>query len=269
MDEIIRVNNLSFSYKNNIIFDNFNLSIKEGEWLSIVGPNGSGKSTLVKILVGLLNTDNSIVIDDLPLNKDNIKAIRRKIGIVFEKVDDSFIGETVADDIAFTLENLAYNSKEIKKRVIEIASLLKIEDILDKEPQFLSGGEKQKVAIAAALITNPKILIIDDALEMIDEKSKKDIVEAINKLHKENHLTIVTVTHSLEETYNSNRMVVMGNGKILVEGPTLEVLKEDRIFNRIGIEVPFMIDLSLKLILYGLIDHVILDMDEMVNTLWK
>jgi energy-coupling factor transport system ATP-binding protein len=104
---------------------------------------------------------------------------------------------------------------------------------------------------------------------MIDEKSKKEIVEAISKLHKENHLTIIAVTHSLEETYESNRMIVVSDGKILVDGPTLEVLKEDTIFNRIGIEVPFMIDLSLKLMLYGLIDHIILDMNEMVNTLWK
>jgi energy-coupling factor transport system ATP-binding protein len=269
MSEIIKISNLSFRYQNKIIFDNFNLSIKEGEWLSIVGPNGSGKSTLVKILVGLLSTDDAIIIDGLSLNKDNIKAIRKKIGIVFENVDDSFIGETVADDIAFTLENIACDSKEIKKKVLEIATLFKIENILDKEPHLLSGGEKQKVAVAAALVTNPSILIIDDALEMIDDKSRKDIVDAISKLHKDMGLTIITVTHSLEETYESNRMVVISDGKVMVEGPTLEVLKEDRIFNRIGIEVPFMVDLSLKLILYGLIDHVILNMDEMVNALWK
>lgn len=269
MSEIIKITNLSFRYQNKFVFDKFDLNIRDGEWISIVGPNGSGKSTLVKILVGLLESDSHILIDNLVLCKENIISIRKKIGVVFENPDDSFIAETVADDIAFGLENLAYNPKEIDNMVKDIANLLNIDSILEKEPHLLSGGEKQKVAIAAALVMKPKILIIDDALEMVDDSAKKDILEVLNKLHKDSHLTIITITHNLEETYQADRMVVINSGNILIDGPVKEVLQEDKIFNRIGLEIPFMVDLSIKLQLYGLVDHMILDMDEMVNALWK
>lgn len=269
MSDIIKISNLSFSYNNKIIFDKFNLNIKEGEWISIVGPNGSGKSTLVKILVGLLETQGKIMVDNIDVNSNNIVHVRKKFGVVFENADDSFVAETVTDDIAFTLENLAYEPKEIGKIIKEIASSFKIEHLLEKEPHMLSGGEKQKVALAASLVANPKILIVDDALEMVDDKAKQEILDILNDLHKNKRMTIITITHNLEETYNADRLVVINNGSLLIDGPVKEVLKEDKIFNRIGIEIPFMVDLSLKLKLYGLIDHIILDMNEMVNTLWK
>ena len=269
MSDIIRISNLSFRYPNKFIFDKFDLNIKEGEWMSIVGPNGSGKSTLVKIILGLLKADGNIIVDNMLLSKDNLLPIRRKIGVVFENIDESFVGETVADDIAFALENLAYSQAEIKQMIQNVAATLNIEDLLGKEPHQLSGGERQKVVLASALVTKPKILIIDDALEMVDDNAKKEILRILKQLHKEMNLTIITITHSLEETYMANRMVVINKGKILIDGPLKDVLKEDKIFNRIGIEVPFMVDLSIKLQLYGLIDHIILDMDEMVNALWK
>ncbi|MDD2469642.1 MAG: ATP-binding cassette domain-containing protein, partial [Bacilli bacterium] len=172
MSDIIRINNLSFRYHNKFVFEKLDLSIRDGEWLAIVGPNGSGKSTLVKIIVGLLKFDGTLIIDNMPLSTYNIPHIRKQIGVVFENADDYFIGETVADDLAFALENLAYSPNEIEHMVLDIANTFKINDILDKDPHFLSGGQKQRVALAAALVTNPKILIIDDALAMIDEKEK-------------------------------------------------------------------------------------------------
>lgn len=269
MSDIIKISNLSFRYPNKLVFENLDLNVRDGEWLTIVGPNGSGKSTLIRILVGLLEADGKIIIDNLDMNKDNLIGIRKKIGLVFENTDDSFVGETVADDIAFALENLAYSPIQMKEIIDDIASKLKIEHLLEKDPKLLSGGEKQKVALAAALVTNPRILIIDDALEMVDYDSKKEILSIIKELHKDKKITIITVTHSLEETYEADRMLVINNGKILIDGPVKDVLLEDKIFNRIGIEVPFMIDLSIKLKLYGILDRVITDMDEMVNTLWK
>jgi len=269
MNDIIKIKNTSFRYENRFVFDKLNLNIHEGEWLSIVGPNGSGKSTLIRIILGLLKADGEIIVDGLTLEKDNLISIRKKIGVLFENADETFVSETVADDIAFTLENLSYKPKEMDKLIHEIAHVFKIEELLEIEPHMLSGGEKQKVALAAALVSKPKILIIDDALEMIDEESKSDILKVISKMHKENHLTIISVTHNLEETYLSDRMIVINNGDILIEGPTKKVLEEDKIFNRIGIEIPFMVDLSNKLKLYGLVDHIILNMNEMVKTLWK
>lgn len=269
MSDIIRINNLSFRYHNKFVFEKLDLSIRDGEWLAIVGPNGSGKSTLVKIIVGLLKFDGTLIIDNMPLSTYNILHIRKQIGVVFENADDYFIGETVADDLAFALENLAYSPNEIEHMVLDIANTFKINDILDKDPHFLSGGQKQRVALAAALVTNPKILIIDDALAMIDENEKEEILEILDKLHRDRNLTIITITHNLAETYKADRMIVINNGKLIIEGPVKAVLQEDKIFNRIGIEIPFMVDLSIKLQLYGLIDHIILDMNEMVNTLWK
>lgn len=268
MRNIITIKDLTFQYNSRLLFDKFNLNIKEGEWLSLVGPNGSGKSTLVKILVGLLEAKGNIVIDDVPLTSKNIMSIRAKMGIVFENADDSFVSETVEDDLAFALENLNYNKKEMKAMILKIAHTFGIENLLTREPHLLSGGERQKVALAAALVTSPKILIIDDALEMIDPLAKKDILKILTTLHKEG-LTIISITQNLAETYHANRLVVIEHGEILIEGPLKKVLTEDKIFNRIGIEVPFMVDLSNKLKLYGLVDHIILDMNEMVNVLWK
>lgn len=269
MRNIIRIKDLSFRYGNKFIFEKLNLNVRDGEWLAIVGPNGSGKSTLIKIIVGLLEFDGSLIVDNMPLTSYNLAHIRKQIGVVFQNVDNSFIGETVADELAYTLENLAYTPDEMEEIISNLAETFNISHFLDGDPHFLSGGEKQKVALAAALVTNPKILIIDDALEMIDNEEKEEILCILDKLHRDRHLTIITITHNLAETYKADRMVVINAGEILIEGPVKAVLKEDKIFNRIGIEIPFMVDLSIKLKLYGLIDHNIIDMDEMVNVLWK
>ncbi|MDD3048916.1 MAG: ATP-binding cassette domain-containing protein [Bacilli bacterium] len=270
MENIITIENLSFRYDNSFIFDKLNLNIHFGEWVSIVGPNGSGKSTLIKILIGLVNNDNDITIDGIKYNDDNIMQIRRKIGVVLEDIDNHFVAETVRDDIAFTLENLFFQPKDINNLINDIARKLKIEDILECEPSFLNISDKYKVAIASALIANPKILILDEALSKIDKYDRKEILELLKELNKKDHLTIINFTKDLEETYNSNRILVLNRGNILIDGPTKKVLKEEKAFNRIGIELPFMVDLSLKLNFYGLIDDdIIFDMDEMVNLLWE
>ncbi|MGI6324786.1 MAG: ATP-binding cassette domain-containing protein [Bacilli bacterium] len=268
MKDIIVIEDLNFSYGNHQIFKDFNLIIKEGEWLSIVGPNGSGKSTLIRLLVGLNHTDSRIVIDDLLVTKENLMDIRQKVSVIFENPNNQFIGATVRDDIAFTLENLNYNVKEIDEKIIKVADLLNINNILDCEPHKLSGGEKQKVALASILVLQPKVIILDDALAMIDPTEREEILKLLVKLHKDNNLTIINVTNDLEETLYGDRMVVINNGEIVVEGKTLEVLTKDKILTNIGLRMPFMIELSLKLKFYGLIDDVMLDMDEMIDKIW-
>ncbi|HHX16628.1 MAG TPA: ATP-binding cassette domain-containing protein [Mollicutes bacterium] len=269
MKKIIEINNLSFRYKSKFVFDKFNLSINEGEWLSIVGPNGSGKTTLIKLIIGLLPSDNCIKIDDLILNKDNLAHVRKRISILFESDTNYFVGETVAEEIAFPLENLAYSQSEMQKMVHRIADLLKISHLLDKDPATLSGGEKQKVALASALVSNPKILIMDGNLEMVDTNTKKEIFNLLEQLNKNKSLTVINFSRNLDEVYHADRLVIIKDGSILIDGPIKTVLKEDKIFNRIGIEVPFMVDLSIKLQLYALIDKMIFNMDEMVDVLWQ
>lgn len=268
MKNIITINKLNFDYKDNKLFDDFDLEIKDGEWLSIVGPNGSGKSTLIKLLVGLMNNDDSITVDKLLLNKDNIMEIRKKIGIIFENPDDQFIAEIVKDDMAFALENLNYEPKEINKKINEIAKLLDIEHILDSKSNELSGGEKQKVALASVLVFDPKIIILDEALSMINNNDKQSILKILEKLHKENNVTIINATHDLEETLYGNRIVVLNKGKKVIEGKTLDVLQEDKLLTKLGLELPFMVDLSIKLKFYNLINDIILDMDDMINNIW-
>lgn len=268
-NDIIKISDLTFKYEKNLIFEHFDLSISRGDWVSIVGANGSGKSTLVKLLVGLLETDAYISIDNLRLDKHNLKHIRKKIGVIFENINNIFVAETVCDDMAFALENLRYKPDDIKFRIEEVASMIGILDILEVDPYSLSSAEKQKVAIASAIMTKPSILILDESLSMLNKKEKKEILKILNKLHKEEQITIIQITHDLEETYMSNRMIVLNKGKIVNDGKTFDVLMEDRVLNQAAIELPFVVELSIKLKLYGIVDKLILDMDRMVDEIWK
>jgi energy-coupling factor transport system ATP-binding protein len=269
MKNIITIDKLNFSYSGNKIFNNLELQIKEGEWLSIVGPNGSGKSTLIKLLVGLIDSNATITIDNLLLNKDNVMNIRKKIGVIFENPDNQFVAEIVRDDIAFSLENLNYESTEINNKINEIANLLNINHILDYKPNQLSGGEKQKIALASVLVFEPKIIILDEALSMINANDKIEILEILKKMHKEKGITVINATHDLDETLYGDKIVVLNKGKKVIEGKTLEVLKEDKILTKLGLELPFMVDLSIKLKFYNLIDDIILDMDDMIKNIWE
>lgn len=265
---IIEIKDLNFKYKEKEIFNHFNLNIEKGSFTTIIGLNGSGKSTLVKILLGLLNAEGKIKIDNLVLN-ENINEIRKIIGVVFENPDSGFVAEKVLDDIAFTLENLGENPKEIEKKINEITDYIGISHLLEKEPQNLSGGEKQLVALASALVHSPKILILDEALTMVDNNVRKKVYGILKDLHTNKNMTIINVTHDMDETLYGDDIILIDNGNIILKGPKEEVLKEEKVFNKLKLELPFMADLSIKLMYYDLIDHIILDMNEMVNTIWK
>ncbi|NLL44391.1 MAG: ATP-binding cassette domain-containing protein [Mollicutes bacterium] len=269
MNDLIIIKDLTFCYDKEYIFSRFNLNIKENSWVTLVGPNGSGKSTLIKILLGLYKFDGYISICQKILNTENLREIRSKIGVVFENPDNCFVAETVMDEIAFSLENLEIPKKEIKKRIIEVANLLRITNILEKNPHALSGGQKQLVALASALALEPKILILDEALTKIDNQDKMRILEIIKQLHHEKKMTIVNATHDIEEAVYGDDIIVIDKGKIVLKGPKELVLKEEKIFRELGLGLPFMASLSLKLQYYNLIDKMILDMDELVNVLWK
>lgn len=269
MNDLIIIRDLTFKYDDEFIFNRFSLNIKENSWTTLVGPNGSGKSTLIKILLGLLRAEGYINIDKKILSSENIRDIRSQIGVVFENPDNCFVAETVMDEIAFSLENLEYPKKEIKKRINTIAHTLEITNILERNPYTLSGGEKQLVALAAALVHDPKILILDEALVRIDNQDKVKILEIIQKIYQEKKMTIINVTHDMEETIYGDDIIVIDNGKIVLKGPKELVLKEEKILRELGLELPFMAALSLKLQYYNLIDEMIFDMDELVNILWK
>lgn len=269
MANIIEIKNLNFHYGKEPLYNDFNLTIEKGSWVSILGANGAGKSTLVKLLIGMLKSNNSIIIDQITLNKSGLKEIRKMTGVVFDNPEIQFVAETVQDEIAFTLENLQYPKEKIHEMVMEVAERLKIKDLLGVEPHRLSGGQMQKVALASALVLKPKILILDEALSMIDPYDKDEIMKMLKKYHKENDTTIVNFTSDIEETVYSDRIVGLYQGKLGIDGPAKGVLNEERAMKKLGLDLPFTVDLAMKLKLYGIIDDIELDMDKLVNKIWK
>lgn len=241
---IIKTNNLCFSYnKNEEVLHNINLEIEENSWVSIMGHNGSGKSTLAKILVGLLEPQGEVYIDNILLNEKNINEIRKKIGIVFQNPDNQFVGVTVKHDIAFGLENKQVERKEMLKLINEYSKLLDINDLLDKEPEHLSGGQKQRVAIAGNLARNPKIIIFDEATSMLDPKGRNEVMSFIKKLKKENNKTIITITHDLGQALLSDRIIILKDGRIHFDGNKNELLNNYQVLLESNIDLPLPLKL--------------------------
>ena len=266
---ILDINNLTFRYKNKFIYDKFNLSVKKGDWVTIAGCNGSGKTTLAKLILGLLKSYGSINIFDVVLNKKTLYDIRKEIGYVFDNPDDFFACETVRDELAFSLENLGIYPKTINKKINEISKLLNLENLLDENPFNLSGGEKQKFFLACALMLEPRILILDDALLMVDINERNNLLKTIKEYNKKKRVTIISFTHNLDEALYSDRLVVLNDGKIVVDGTFPFVFKEEALMRKIGLEVPFMLELSKKLKVYNLLDYIELDPERLVDLLWK
>ena len=245
VDIMIKVNNLSFSYNGvDEALKNVDLKIEKGSWVSILGHNGSGKSTLSKLLVGLLApTQGSIFIDDTPLNEENIKSIRKKIGIVFQNPDNQFVGVTVKHDIAFGLENQNLTPKVMIEKINHYAKLVGMEEYLAKEPHQLSGGQKQRVAIAGALAMEQEIMILDEATSMLDPQGTRDIVNLIQKLNKSYHKTIITITHDLSFAALSDQLIVLKQGEVIDSGTPKEVFEHVELLQSSNLELPFALSL--------------------------
>lgn len=267
--DILEVKNLSFRYKSKFVFDNFNLKIERGTWVTIAGPNGAGKTTLFKILSGSEKSFSDIKILNKSLTKENLFDIRKEVGFVLDNPDNFFACETVEDELAFSLENMAVAPKTIRKKIDEVSKLLNITEFLKQDPTTLSGGEKQKVALACALMLEPRILILDEALLMIDVNERKKILEILRTYNEEKRLTIISFTHNLEEAIYSDRLIILNKGKVVVDGSFPMVFDEERVMRKIGLEVPFSIELSQKLRVLGVLDDLTLDLERLVSKLWK
>ena len=222
----VKVNNLSYSYDGeHDAVSNVSFNIEKGSYTTIIGHNGSGKSTIAKLLVGLLEKKNgTIMIEDLELNQDNLIKIRNKIGIVFQNPDNQFIGSTVRDDIAFGLENHCVEQKDMDPIINEYAAKVNMTEFLDSEPTHLSGGQKQRVAIAGVLAMHPDIIIFDESTSMLDPQGKDEIKKFIYHLHENKELTIISITHDIEEVSSSDHVIVMNDGKVVMDGKPNDVL---------------------------------------------
>lgn len=246
---IIDVKGLSFSYDNETkAVDDVSFSIEKGTYTTLVGHNGSGKSTIAKLIAGLLEKESgSIVIDGLELNEKNLHAIRGKIGIVFQNPDNQFIGSTVQDDIAFGLENHCVPQQDMDAIIHEYAERVGMTKYLNTEPTHLSGGQKQRVAIAGVLAMKPEILIFDEATSMLDPQGKDGIKKMINELHRESGLTIVSITHDIEEVTNSDYVIALSKGHVAMTGTPQEVFTDEKQLKQIQLELPFAMELSKEL----------------------
>ena len=217
----------------------------------------------------MIKGTGKIKFNDEEINSKNTKNIISKIGVVFENPDDQFIGETVESDIAFSLENMQVKPNVIKRKVSAISKYLGIDSILNREPHTLSGGEKQLVALASALVKEPEVLIMDEALTMVDVDIREKIYDILKEVNKKDGITIINITHDMDEIIHGDSIMIMDNGKVVLDGLTKEVIKEEKLFNKLGLSLPFMAELSMKLKYYGLVEDIILDMNEMVDILWK
>ncbi len=242
MKSIIDVKNLSFRYKENQKYydvKDITFHVKRGEWLSIVGHNGSGKSTTVRLIDGLLEAESGdIVIDGQRLTEENVWSIRRQIGMVFQNPDNQFVGATVEDDVAFGLENQGLSRQEMKKRVEEALDLVGMLDFKKREPARLSGGQKQRVAIAGVVALRPAILILDEATSMLDPEGRRELIETVKGIRKDYDMTVISITHDLEEVAMSDRVLVMKKGEIESTSSPRDLFSRNDL-DQIGLDDPF------------------------------
>lgn len=239
----VEIEELSFSYKNSKIIEGLNLSIEKGKITAIAGKNGSGKSTLGKLLVGLEKpSEGKISILGKEWTAENISIIRGDISLVFQNPNNQIIGNKVIDDLAFALENRGMDRKEMEVKILELSRKLGIEELLNRNPETLSGGQKQIVAIAGILIFNPKIIIFDEINSMLDMVWKKKLLELIKTLKKEH--TIIFITHDPEELIISDRIVYLEKGRIVKDLTTKEFYRDKKFLESQSLELPFIVEIE-------------------------
>lgn len=275
MPEILSLNNVTFSYtpgnpNSRNAVENVSFAVEEGEWIAIVGHNGSGKSTIAKLMNGLLFPQQGDVrILREPLNEENLWESRSLMGMVFQNPDNQFVGATVQDDVAFALENNGIPFEEMVKRVHAALEQVKMSQFLDHEPHHLSGGQKQRVAIAGALALKPKLLILDEATSMLDPQGRAEVLQTVQTLRAETGLTVLSITHDLEEAMLADRVLFMNDGKKFAEGTPAEIFALGDKLVEFGLDLPFALKLSKLLQKEGVPlmgQH--MTEEELVNDLW-
>ena len=218
---LITLENIVYRYnaeQENYILNDVSFNIEKGEWITIIGANGSGKSTLVKTLNGLnVPKNGNVTIDGLELNEENIWDIRQKVGMVFQNPDNQFVGSTVADDVAFGLENIGMPREEMLVRIEQALQQVGMENFRNHEPARLSGGQKQRVAIAGILALTPDIIVLDEATSILDPKVRLEVLSTVQSIKEQNNLTVISITHDLNEAAQADRIFVMEKGQIKYE----------------------------------------------------
>ncbi|MFJ7973100.1 energy-coupling factor ABC transporter ATP-binding protein [Psychrobacillus sp. NPDC096389] len=273
--EIISLQEVTFTYAEEDesirpAVNNVSYTIYEGEWVAIVGHNGSGKSTLARLMNGLLFPQTGQVrVFGEPLAEESLWDTRSQMGMVFQNPDNQFVGATVQDDVAFALENNGIPFEEMVERVKQSLVKVKMSGFMNSEPHHLSGGQKQRVAIAGAIALQPKILLLDEATSMLDPQGREEVLSTVRQLRAETDLTVISITHDLEEALLADRVIMMNQGMKYAEGTPEEIFQRGQALVDVGLDLPFAMNVSRLLKEQGIelvAEH--MSEEELVNDLW-
>ena len=270
---VISIKNIHFNYQDQDTreaLSDVSLDVYEGEWLAIIGHNGSGKSTLAKMMNGLLEASSGeIYIDGQLLTEDTVYEARRKVGMVFQNPDNQFVGTTVEDDIAFGLENIGMPRDEMVRKINTSLEMVRMTKFKEKEPARLSGGQKQRVAIAGMIALTPKVVILDEATSMLDPQGRFEVISTIQQLHKDKGITVISITHDLDEAAQADRVLLMEGGKVNRIGKPSEIFEMGTALVDKGLDVPFSEKLKAILKEKGMnVPNEYLDEEGLVEWLW-
>ena len=272
VNSLIRFENVSFSYGTNNVLENIDLEAGEGEFLAVLGYNGSGKSTLAKLINGiLLPTSGKVYVDGMDTSDETKLAdIRKTAGMVFQNPDNQIVATIVEEDIAFAPENLGLDPAEIRMRVDDAIKAVGLEKHIKDAPHKLSGGQKQRVAIAGVLAMQPRCIILDEPTAMLDPKGRSLVMGVIERLNREKGITIILITHFMEEAALADRILILSDGKIVENGTPKQVFSDRERMLSLGLEVPPVTDLTLNLIGSGLpLENDIIHPEELIDSLLR
>lgn len=275
MDKIIEIKNVSYAYESEEdsvqAVKNLSLDIYEGEFFVLLGPNGCGKSTLAKLINGFLTQDQGqILVNNLDsADENNIFKIRQSVGLVFQNPDNQMVASIIEDDIAFGCENLGIDKDETRRRVDWALKTVNMYDYKNGTPFKLSGGQKQRVAIAAILAMMPKVLILDESTSMLDPEGRKEVLSTISKLNKENKMTIILITHYMDEALLADRIGVMNDGNLTNIGTPKEIFGNPDILNNNSLELPISCDISYSLVKQNILNNIYLNDEDLVEAICR
>lgn len=246
-NSVIVFKNVSFQYQSDASFTlkDVSFNIPKGQWTSIVGHNGSGKSTIAKLMIGIEKVKSGeIFYNNQAITDDNFEKLRKDIGIVFQNPDNQFVGSIVKYDVAFGLENHAVPHDEMHRRVSEALEQVDMLERADYEPNALSGGQNQRVAIASVLALNPSVIILDEATSMLDPDARQNLLDLVRKVKSEHNITIISITHDLSEAMEADHVIVMNKGTVYKEGTATEIFDHAEELTTIGLDLPFPIKIN-------------------------
>ncbi|MFQ3546454.1 energy-coupling factor ABC transporter ATP-binding protein [Halobacillus rhizosphaerae] len=268
----IEFRNVSFRYQEDMpwVLNNVSFAIESDEWVAIIGHNGSGKSTIAKLMNGLLFPEKGeVLVDGQSVNEETVWEVRKQVGMVFQNPDNQFVGTTVRDDVAFGMENHGMPRELMVERIKESLQAVGMTDYESQEPHRLSGGQKQRVAIASVLAVSPQYIILDEATAMLDPKGRKEIMQTIRELQHQRNLSLITITHDLQEVTQAGRVIVMNQGEVWLEGSPRDIFAKKEDLLEIGLDTPFVTKLAEEIKAAGVnLQREPLNHEELLEELW-